>query len=55
MQCEFVEDTVAAFAGLGVGIGGEGMDAGAVGEFDAVGAADAVAENEVAVLADVQR
>jgi len=46
MEREFVEDAVAAFAGLSVGIGGEAVDAGSVGEFDAVGVGEAVAEDE---------
>ncbi len=47
VEGEFVEDAVAAFAGLSVGIGGEGVDAVAVGEVDAVlgdGFDEAIAE-----------
>lgn len=36
VEGEFVDDAIAAFAGLGVGIGGEGVDARAVGEVEAV-------------------
>ena len=42
MEGEFVEDAIAAFAGLGVGIGGKGMDAATSDELKSVDGVTAV-------------
>lgn len=47
VEGEFVEEAVAAFAGLGIGVGGEGVDEGVVVEFEGEGGGAGVVGEDV--------
>src|ERR1043166_296017 len=51
MKGELIEDAMTAFAGLGIGIGGHGIDAAAIGELkDAGGIADRIYDSQTGIL-----